>query len=76
VRKFSEIQFFIKLYELGHWAWVRTLDKIDIDKKVGVASYDGYGPHRWIQIDWIESLIGVVRQGNVGLIVSDVNLFE
>jgi hypothetical protein len=76
VRRFGEVQFFIELYKLGRWAWVRTLDKIDIDKKVGVASYDGYGPHRWIQIDWIESLIGVVRQGNVGLIVSDINLFE
>ena len=32
----------------GRWAWVRT--------------YDGWGPHRWIQIEWIETVIGVVRQ--------------
>ena len=76
LRRFGEIQFFVELYEFGRWAWVRTLDKIDLNKTAGVASYDGWGPHRWIQIEWIETVIGVVRQGNVGLIVCDINLFD
>jgi hypothetical protein len=45
-----------------------------VDRRRGVVSYEGFGSHKWIKVDWILSLIGVLRDGGVNFIVTDVNL--
>jgi hypothetical protein len=57
-------------------AWVRLYDGIDIDRARGVASFDCEGSYCWIEVDWILSLFGVIRDGRVNFIVTDVNLYD
>jgi hypothetical protein len=66
------VQYFVQLGELGQWAWVRTLNGLDVDRRRGVVSYEAFGSHKWIKVDWILSLIGVLRDGGVNFIVTDV----
>ena len=57
-------------------AWVRTYDEVDIDQVKRVASLGREGPFRWIETSWIKSLFGVLTEGRVKLIVTDVNIFS
>jgi hypothetical protein len=72
---FGEVRYFVQLGELGQWAWVRTLNGLDVDRRRGVVSYEAFGSHKWIKVDWILSLIGVLRDGGVNFIVTDVNIY-
>jgi hypothetical protein len=48
---------------------------IDIDRTKRVASFAREGGLCWIEVIWIRSLFGILRD-NVNLIVTDVNLFD
>ena len=74
--EFGEIHHFIRLLYFGDWAWIQEIKGIDIDKQKGVASYGRVASHRWIQIQWIQSLVGVIEESGVKLIVTDIDLFE
>jgi hypothetical protein len=74
--EFGEIQYFADLFQFGLWAWIRALEGIDIDKQRRVASYERVGTLRWIQVEWIKSVIGIIREGGVALIVTDSDLFD
>ena len=56
-------------------AWVRKYDGIDIDRTKRVASFAREGGLCWIEVTWIRSLFGILRD-DVNLIVTDVNLFD
>jgi len=56
-------------------AWVRKYDRIDIDRTKRVASFAREGGLCWIEVTWIRSLFGILRD-DVNLIVTDVNLFD
>ena len=75
-RGFSEVQYFACLRELSNWAWIRTLDGVEVDKMKGVINFQCVGSHRWIPVEWMQSLIGIIRESGVNLIVSDIDLFS
>jgi hypothetical protein len=80
-KAFGEVQFFLRAVttnqEARDLAWVRDFDDIDIDCVKRVASVGKrVGRRSWVDVAWIESLIGVIRDGNVDLIISDINLFD
>jgi hypothetical protein len=56
-------------------AWVRKYEGIDIDRTKRVASFAREGGLCWIEVTWIRSLFGILRD-DVNLIVTDVNLFD
>ena len=74
--EFGEVQNFVKLRELGKWAWIRVINDISVDMNKGIASFKLMGGLQWIEVKWIVSLIGVVQDCGVDLMVIDVNLFE
>ena len=74
--EFGEVQYFVRLSQFGDWAWIRCLQGVDIDRLKGVASFLGVGNFRWIRVDWILSLIGVLREAGVNFIVTDIDLFS
>ena len=74
-RGFGEVQYFARVGQLGYWAWIRTLDGIEVDRIKGVVNFRCPGTHRWIPVEWIQSLIGIIRESGVNLIVSDIDLF-
>ena len=57
-------------------AWVRGYDDVKIDRVKRVASFAREGNYHWIEVAWVESLCGVLRDGGVNLLVTDVNLFD
>jgi hypothetical protein len=59
----------------GSWAWIRELDGLDINKDVSIVSYRRMGNLRFVKLDWILSLIGIVQEGGVSMIVTDVDQF-
>jgi hypothetical protein len=73
--EFGEVQYFAHISEFGQFAWIRTFANLDIDKRKGIVSYKGFGQHVWIQAEWIQSLIGILREGETQLIITDVDLF-
>src|SRR6266480_2407590 len=75
-RGFSEVQYFACLGELGNWAWIRTLNNVEVDKMKGVINFQCVGSHCWIPVEWMQSLIGIIRESGVNLIVSDIDLFS
>jgi hypothetical protein len=56
-------------------AWVRIYDGVNIDHAKRVASYTREGRCCWIEVGWIKSLLGVIKEGGVNLLVTDVDLF-
>ena len=75
---FATLLKFIKVVysQERYLAWVRNYNGVDIDRIKRVASFAGEGSHCWIEVTWIKSLFGVIRDGGVNLIVTDVNLFD
>jgi tnp2 family transposase/uncharacterized protein DUF4218 len=57
-------------------AWVRIYDGVNIDHAKRVASYTREGRCCWIEVGWIKSLLGVIKEGSVNLLVTDVDLFD
>jgi Transposase family tnp2/Domain of unknown function (DUF4218) len=57
-------------------AWVRLFDGININCARRVASFTREGGYCWIEVSWIMSLFGVIQDGPVNLIVTDVDLFN
>ena len=55
---------------------VHNYSGVDIDCIKRVASFSGVGSYCWIEVTWIKSLIGVIEEGNVKFIVTDINLFD
>ena len=72
----GEVEFFANTDNYGLFAWIRTLDDLDFDRKFGIVSFGRLGRHRWIHVEWIKSLIGIIREGGVNHILSDVDLFK
>jgi hypothetical protein len=75
---FATLLKFIKVIypEERYLAWVRNYNGIDIDHVKRVASFAGDGSYCWIEATWIKSLFGVIRDGGVNCIITDVNLFD
>jgi hypothetical protein len=70
----GEVQYFTTSgYVRGQWAFIKQFTRLVIDHDVGVVSYGAIGCPRYIRVEWIQSLIGILREGGVNLIVSDVN---
>ena len=61
---------------LDYLAWIQSLEDIDIDHEKHIASYGRQGNYTWIEIKWIKSLFGVLKDGGIKLIVTDINLFD
>jgi Transposase family tnp2/Domain of unknown function (DUF4218) len=57
-------------------AWVRNYDGVDIDHVKRVASFAREGSYCWIEAAWIKSVFGIMREGGINLIITDVNLFD
>jgi hypothetical protein len=78
--EFGAVQHFVSIpsqgRHLGDVAWIRGLEDVDIDCKKLIASYGRQGSHFWIEIGWIKSLFGVIEEGGVKFIVTNVNLFD
>jgi hypothetical protein len=77
--EFGIVHYFVRAnqgQQVWQLAWVRQLEDVDIDCAKRIASYGREGSHFWIDIAWINSLIGIVREGGVNLIVTDVDLFD
>jgi hypothetical protein len=73
--KFAEVGYFVGIPGFGDLAWIQELTDIDVDKEKGIISYKSVAKgHRWIQVEWIQSLIGVIEEARVKLIVSDIGL--
>ena len=75
---FGKVMFFIEVTEttsLINWTLIKKLDGVNIDWQKGFAIYSKVSHLKWIKVNWILSLIGVVRDGNRNLIITDVNLF-
>jgi len=77
---FGIVQYFIeavdKYQQLHRLAWVQKLRDIDIDHSKRICSYGSEGGHCWIEAEQIQSLIGIIQEGGVKFIVTDVNLFD
>jgi hypothetical protein len=72
--EYGEVQYFIAAaYVRGQWAFIKQFSRLVVDHNVGVVSYGGIGCSKFIKVEWIQSLIGIVREGGVNLIVSDVS---
>ena len=75
--RYGEVQYFVSVdhHRFGSWAWIRELDGLDIDKEVTIVSYKKMGNLRFVRLNWILSLIGIVQEGGVNMIVTDVDQF-
>jgi hypothetical protein len=77
---FGIVKRFIEAVDSRHQcrklAWIRTLSGIDVDHSKRTCSYGSEGTHCWIEVERIKSLIGIIREGGVKYIVTDINLFD
>jgi hypothetical protein len=75
---FATVQMFVKAdcYQEYRLAWVRKYNGIDIDRVKRIASFAGEGRRCWIDVAWIKSLFGILKDGGVNLIITDINLFD
>jgi hypothetical protein len=75
---FARVNNFVKVTHPreAYLALVHNYSSVDIDCIKRVASFGGEGSYCWIEVTWIESLIGVIKEGNVKFIITDVNLFN
>ena len=74
---FNEIAFFVEITEATNsvnWVLIKKLNGVNIDWQKGFAMYSKVSHSRWIKIDWILSLVGVVCDGNKSFIATDINL--
>ena len=81
VQEFGEVQFFIQAIstseEVKNLAWVRNFENTNINREKRIASFGKkIGRRSWINTTWIISLIGVIRDRNMNLIISDADLFD
>ena len=75
---FGEVVFFVEVTEaIGsvNWILIKKLDEVNIDWQKGFVTYSKVSRSKWIKVDWILSLIGVVRNSNRNLIITNVSLF-
>ena len=75
---FSKVAFFINITEVTgsvNWTLIKKLNRVNIDRQKDVIIYSKISRLRWIKVNWILSLVGVVRDGNRNLITTDINLF-
>ena len=80
-KEFGEVLFFLRAVttngEVKNLAWVRNFDGIDIDNAKRIASFGNRSRRRsWVDVAWMVSLIGIIRDDNINLIISDVDLFD
>ena len=59
-RGFGEILYFARLGQFGDWAWIRTLDGVKVDRIKEIVNFQRLGSHRWMPVEWIQSLIGII----------------
>ena len=77
--EFGIVKFFIEAVDqlrIRKFAWIQTLQDIDMDHAKRTCSYGSKGNHRWIEVGQIQSLIGLVHEGGVKFVVTDINLFD
>ena len=76
--QFGEVEFFIDAAGSGRWAYIKSFTNVNIDRGRRIATYNGTGTARWIRIEWIKSLIGVLHKGSTGsvdCIITDIDIF-
>jgi hypothetical protein len=75
---FATVHMFVKAvcHQEYRLAWIRNYNGIDIDRVKRIASFAGEGRRCWIDVAWIKSLFGILKDGGVNLIITDINLFD
>lgn len=73
---FGEVQFYANVTEHGRWAWMRKLNDINVDAGRGVVSYSRTGSLHSVRVEYIKSLVGIIRTADVNLVVTDSDLFS
>jgi len=77
---FGMVKCFIEAVDtsqrLRKLAWIKTLEQIDVDHAKRTCSYGRVGDHCWIEVEQIRSLIGLINEGGVKFIITDINLFD
>ena len=75
---FATVDTFLKVVCHQEYSFARVRDyiNIDIDRRKRIASFSGEGRFGLIEIGWIKSLFGVLRNGGVNLIITDIDLFD
>lgn len=61
--RYGEVQYSAPVDRFGSWAWIRELDGLDVDRDVPIVSYKKMGSVRFIKVEWILSLVGIVQEG-------------
>ena len=80
---FAQVIYFAKIrspvqstIQLHFLAFIRNYTDINIDKRKRVASFGREGGRSWIPVSWIQSLFGVIQEGGVNLIVTDIDIYK
>ena len=77
--QFGEVEFFIDATGPGRWAYIKSFTNVNINSGRRIATYNGTGVAKWIRIEWIRSLIGVLHKdstGNISCIITDIDIFN
>lgn len=79
--KFGIIYYFLQVIStdrpVRQLAWISQFEGVDIDREKRIASFGiEKGRRSWVNVEYIHSLIGIIKDGGVNFIVTDVNLFE
>jgi len=73
---FAKIRSDMHLMRSDQVAYVQDYNNIDIDKRKRIASFGQEGRHSWIAVTWICSLFGILRDGGVNLIATDIDIYK
>lgn len=75
---FAEVFNFIEVNapERCKLAWVRTFCQVEFDDVKRTTKFQGFGRRRWIKIEWIQSLAGIIEDSAVKFLITDVEVFN
>ena len=79
--KFGTIYYFLRVSSAGRparqLARITQFDNINMDREKRLASAgNGKGRRAWVDVSYIRSLIGIVKDRGRNIIVTDIDLFE
>ena len=79
--KFGTIYYFLRVSSAGRparqLARITQFDNINMDREKRLASAGtGKGRRAWVDVSYIRSLIGIVKDRGRNIIVTDIDLFE
>jgi Transposase family tnp2/Domain of unknown function (DUF4218) len=77
---FGIVKCFVEAKDRSHQirklAWIQKLEGINLGHAKRICTYRHKRGHCWIEAEQIRSLIGLVRDGGVKHIVTDIHLFD